>query len=98
MIDVKQKYWIKVISILKKHFNQEKVFIYGSRTQGKARAHSDLDIGVLGVEKISLNKLALADEDFAASDIPFRVEILDLQRCTASFRKKIEREGIAQIL
>jgi hypothetical protein len=50
------------------------------------------------VEKISLNKLALADEDFAASDIPFRVEILDLQRCTASFRKKIEREGIAQIL
>jgi hypothetical protein len=42
-----------------------------------------LDIAVLGKEKITLNRLAQAEEEFSSSEIPFRVDLVDLRRCGA---------------
>jgi predicted nucleotidyltransferase len=94
MIDVPRQYQEEILRILKKYFAHEKVVFYGSRVKGTSKLYSDLDVGVLGEEKIPLNRLSLAEEEFSESDIPFRVEIQDMNRCTESFRQRIEREGV----
>lgn len=94
MIDIPDQYRSIILTILKKYFSREKIYFFGSRAHGAARAHSDLDIAILGKEKTSLTCLALAEEEFSSSKLPFRVDIVDLCRCDASFREKVEREGV----
>jgi uncharacterized protein len=94
MIDIEKKYLDQITGILKKYFNEEKIYLYGSRIKGISRPCSDLDIAVLGSEKINLKTLSFIEDDFSESDIPFTVDITDALRVDESFRNKIINEGI----
>lgn len=79
-----------VLGILKKY--PYTFYAYGSRTQGKNRPTSDLDICF--IEPIPLNIQSHIEEDFEESDLPFRVEISDYNLMTEEFRNLIKRNLI----
>jgi predicted nucleotidyltransferase len=66
------------------------IYVFGSRANGTAKKHSDLDIILKGNEKIdqkTINSLILA---FSESNLPFRVDVLDWHASNQEFRKLIE--------
>lgn len=84
-----------VLSILKKYFANEKFFIFGSRASGKnLKPFSDLDIAIQSSNKISMTTLAKTLEEFAASDLPFKVDLIDLQSISEEFKKNIKMDMI----
>lgn len=64
-----------------------RVFIFGSRATGKSKKFSDYDIGILGEKPIPWKTLALIEEVFENSDLPFDVDIVDFSLVSQGFRK-----------
>lgn len=81
-------------SILATHLPDREVWIFGSRAKGTARRRSDLDLAIGGNEPLPLSIRASLFDEFDASDIPYRVDILDLTTITPQFRKAIEQDFI----
>jgi hypothetical protein len=77
-----------VLAILKKY--PYTFYAYGSRTQGKSRPTSDLDICFF--ESIPLCVQGHIEEDFEESDLPFCVEISDYNLMTEEFRALIKKD------
>lgn len=64
-----------------------RLFLFGSRSEGTNRQFSDYDLGVLGPKKVSARDLALMSADLDDSNIPYRVEVVDFQNVSESFRR-----------
>ena len=79
-----------VRSILQSRIPDRPVWAFGSRTKGKARRRSDLDLAVGGNEPLSLRTRSELAEDFDQSDLPYRVDVVDLATITPEFRSNIE--------
>lgn len=95
LIKIEDKYLKIVIQILKKSFPEARYFVFGSRATGKnLKPYSDLDIAVLEVSKINLSLLSQVQEDFSSSDLPFKVDLIDLRSISEDFRNKIESDFI----
>jgi amidophosphoribosyltransferase len=83
-----------VRSILDARIPDRPVWVFGSRATGKARRRSDLDLAMGGDEPLTLRQRALLNDDFDASDLPYRVDVVDLATITPEFRKLIEPQFI----
>jgi predicted nucleotidyltransferase len=84
-----------VREILRRHVPNHEVWAFGSRVKGKARPYSDLDITILGDERLPLSTRANLAEDFAESDLPFKVDIGDWATTSDRFRQIIRSEYVA---
>jgi len=93
-IDVAPDLWDIVHAILKKHVPQHTVWVFGSRATGKAKKYSDLDLAIISDKPLSLGLGADLKHDFAESDLPWRVDIVDWATTPAYFREIIEAEKI----
>jgi ribosomal protein S18 acetylase RimI-like enzyme/predicted nucleotidyltransferase len=71
--------------ILKKY--DYSFFAFGSRVHGKNKKFSDLDMFYL--EHIPNKDLLILEEDFEESDLPYKVDIIDFNKCDYDFRKII---------
>ena len=72
-----------------------KVFLYGSRVNGKARKWSDYDVGILGGKPVpTMVKFEMEDE-LENSDLPVVVEVVDFYNIDDKFKQlamqKVER-------
>ena len=54
-----------------------------------AKAHSDLDLVIVGESAIPLQRMQLLEEAFSESDLPFRVDVLDWHAISPEFREQI---------
>jgi predicted nucleotidyltransferase len=79
-----------VKSILHKHLNGIEVRAFGSRVRGTAKEWSDLDLAVVSERKLRPEIVGNLKDDFAESDLPFRVDVLDWHEISPDFRKLIE--------
>lgn len=91
MIDIAQQDLRLVKSILLKHLSHCEVRVFGSRVTGTATKYSDLDLVIVGKQKIDRSVLNRLQDEFEYSDLPFRVEVLDWHRISDNFRKIIEQ-------
>ena len=89
MIDLKPEHLDEVKRILYQYFPSSEVRLYGSRTKGKARKDSDIDLVLVDKEKIDWRKLEAAKDAFSLSNLPFKVDILDWQSISESFKNVI---------
>lgn len=64
---------------------------FGSRVDGNPKKYSDLDIVLVGSQKIDPRRLRKIKEAFAESDIPFRVDILDWNALSPQFQSAIAK-------
>jgi len=70
-------------------------FVFGSRVKGTHRQFSDLDLGYRAIpERI----IALIEGDFEESDLPIKVDFVNLDRCSPEFLKYIEKDLIPLVL
>lgn len=83
-----------VRAILRRHVPGFRVVAYGSRVQGRARPSSDLDLAIIAPQAIPLGTLGLLQDDFAESDLPFRVDVVDRGSLAPDFQTLIGQHGI----
>ncbi len=71
-------------------FKEEKVtvFLFGSRATNRASPFSDIDIGIISTNKDTDKLLALLRERIENSNIPYKVDVVNLQNTSEKFRKE----------
>jgi predicted nucleotidyltransferase len=89
MIDVTDEQMKIIRAILALWVPTAEVRVFGSRASGPARKHSDLDLAVAADQKIDFSTMNRLREAFEDSELPFRVDVLDWNAISDSFRKTI---------
>jgi predicted nucleotidyltransferase len=64
-------------------------FIFGSRAVGGAGPYSDLDLALAGDRPLSFDILGQIAEALSESDLPYKVDIVDLATTEPAFRERI---------
>lgn len=83
--------WLGIVrAVLDRHVPGRPVYAFGSRTRGRARRRSDLDLAVGGTEPLTISTITGIKEDFSESDLPIFVDVLDLNAVDAGFLQRIE--------
>jgi predicted nucleotidyltransferase len=91
MIEVTTEQLKIVIDILSRYVPKAEVRAFGSRYKGNAKKHSDLDLVLVGKNKIEFATLGKIKEAFEECTLPFRVDILDWHGISSEFKKIIEQ-------
>ncbi len=92
MIEAKKNEFELIAETIKKHIPYCEIRVFGSRIKGTARSYSDIDIAIVTDKKIEPMVMEKIREEFAESDLPFRVDVLDFNAISESFRKIIEAQ------
>jgi len=92
MIDVPDRHLKTIKRILAEYTGDCEVRAFGSRGNGTAKKHSDLDLAIVGKGKIGRRVKMLLREAFEESDLPFRVDVIDYNTVSDAFRAIIEEK------
>ena len=71
-----------------------KVYLYGSRARGTYRAGSDIDIALDAEHKISRFQVSELRDMLNASNIMYKIDVVDLHAIPEEMRSVILTEGI----
>ena len=93
-IDISPANWEIVREILSRQVRAQEVWAFGSRATWTAKKYSDIDLAVIGDEPLGLAVSAALADDFANSDLPFKVDVVDWATTSESFRKIIQRDKV----
>jgi len=74
-----------------------KAFVFGSRARGSARPYSDLDLALEWGRPLGLDIIAELAEALSESDLPYKVDIIDLAIVEPSFAHRIERDAVPML-
>jgi len=91
MINVSEIQLRVVLDIIKKYVPHCEVRAFGSRYKWTAKVYSDLDLSIVGEDKLDWIMLEDIKEAFQESDLSFRVDILDWNAISPEFKKVIEQ-------
>lgn len=69
------------------------VYLFGSRATGAFTVTSDFDVAVLAARDVS-HKLSLIREKLEQSNIPFKVDLVDLGLTSTEFSRQVQSEGM----
>jgi predicted nucleotidyltransferase len=75
-----------------------RVFVFGSRANGKARRSSDLDLAIDADRALTPDERAALSEAFESSDLPYKVDIADMHSIDEGFRALVEKERAPLLL
>lgn len=67
---------------------------FGSRVTWTAKPFSDLDIALEGTATLAPDLLIDLEEAFEASDLPWKVDLIDLNAVSSEFRAIVERQRV----
>lgn len=90
MINITESEREIILAILEKFVPDCEVRAFGSRVSGKVKAYSDLDLAIVGKGKLNNDLLFDMKELFQASELTFRIDLLDWHTVSPEFRKVIE--------
>jgi uncharacterized protein len=96
MLDLPTKHLNTLKQAIKasKELNGASFYIFGSRTTAQAKQYSDIDLGLVSEKSITLSaRMALAS-DIEDTDLPYKVDVVDLSKVDSTFRKIAEREMV----
>ncbi|MEN9902091.1 MAG: hypothetical protein RL651_755 [Pseudomonadota bacterium] len=83
-----------VTEILRRHVPDADVLVFGSRATGKAKKFSDLDLCIKAAKPLGLDLSSALAEDFAQSDLPWKVDVVDWATTSEAFRRIIEKDSV----
>lgn len=96
-IDITEEYLNIILNIFKKYLigTNSKIYAFGSRAKQTAKPYSDLDLAIdMSKSKLPIEleeKIKLELED---TNISYKVDIIDLNSITDSFRQNIASDLI----
>ena len=94
MIDLSDRDLSIVRRILAYRLPDTEVWASGSRVSGRAKPWSDLDLAIVTDAPLPMERRAELQEDFAESDMPFRVDIIDWSTVDARFQEVVRRSKV----
>ena len=66
-------------------FDQNKIFVFGSRVTGKGNERSDIDLGIEGTEEISWQAMTKIKEDIENLPILYKIDVVDFKKVSSDF-------------
>ena len=89
------KYMAQLKKMVLDFFKDEKVkiFLFGSRAQGKNSVTSDVDLGIWPKTNKDAKKITLLKEKIENSNIPYKVDIVNLKEISNDFKKEILKKA-----
>ncbi len=93
MIDLEPQYLNLVKSILNQWIPNLKVVAFGSRVNGKAKPFSDLDLAIYSNKNIPLDVMVHLRDSFSSSDLPIKVDLVEIIDLDKEFLKLIEKQS-----
>ena len=94
-IDISPEQLAIVQGILKDHLPKGTLaWAFGSRVTLTAKPFSDLDIALEGAAPLAPDVLIDLEEAFEASDLPWKVDVIDLTAVSPEFRAIVERQRV----
>lgn len=82
-----------VQKLLREHLPDCEVWAFGSRVHGRRlEKFSDLDLAVVSGAPVDVMRLQRLREAFSESDLPIRVDVVDLTQASPGFRAAVEAE------
>jgi uncharacterized protein len=97
MIDLAPEYRALIVDVFKQHAPAATLYAFGSRTQGLAKPHSDLDILLDSPEPIPMLQRACLRMALEDSDLPMRVDWHVLQEVPEYLQREARVENIISI-
>lgn len=82
----------EVRRILSEHIGKDGVLVFGSRVKGTDRHYSDLDLAVPG--PLEFSKLGRLQDAFEFSELPFRVDVVDMEAVSPKFKEVLLKDGV----
>ena len=82
----------EVQAILHRHLPQVQAWVFGSRATGRARPFSDLDILLTEPPNLTWNQRAQLRDAFEASELPFKVDLLEARQLKGEFAERVKAE------
>jgi predicted nucleotidyltransferase len=93
-ISITPQEWTIIAAIHQKYVPHTPVWAFGSRVTDDVKPFSDLDLAIISETPLSPDaRIGLAD-DFAESDLPFKVDIIEWATTSAAFRSIIQRRYV----
>ena len=86
-LDVRPDHLEIVRRILARHVPGLEVWAFGSRVDGRAGKHSDLDLCLHTAHPLSFATMGLMEEAFSDSDLPYKVDLVDWSAISPEFRE-----------
>lgn len=94
-IDISPEQLAIVQGILRDHLPKGTLaWAFGSRVTWTAKPFSDLDIALEGAAPLAPDVLIDLEEAFEASDLPWKVDVIDLNAVSPEFRAIVERRRV----
>lgn len=96
MLHIDQRHLAAVRAILDRLAPGLEVWAFGSRVHGRSlKPFSDLDLAIVSACPLDVHTLEALRDAFAESDLPFRVDVVDLATAGDRFRAVVEAEHVA---
>ena len=83
-----------VREIVRRHVPDAKVWIFGSRANGRSRPYSDLDLLISKPLRLSWEQRASLLDAFEASELPFRVDLVEADEVPQGMRERTAQECV----
>jgi predicted nucleotidyltransferase len=92
MIDLREDHLKMVRDILLAIVPDCEVRVYGSRVNGTASPYSDLDLAIIGKEKLHWEQLCKLTMTFRESLLPYHVDVFDWHAIPEEFKESINQQ------
>ena len=78
------------------HFHDDdiKIFLFGSRARNENIEYSDVDVGLLPSKKLDASKIVLLREKIENSNIPYKVDIVNVNEVSEDFKKEMLKDAV----
>ena len=94
-IDIRADHLRIVQDVLARHLpDGVRVWVFGSRATWATKDSSDLDLALEGDGEVSARNLAALESAFEDSDLPYAVDVVDVNRIGESFRQVVEQQRV----
>ncbi len=95
-MDLREDHAAIVRNVLCAHLPRgARAYVFGSRAHGGARQYSDLDLALEWDRPLGLDIIGQIAEALSESDLPFKVDIVDLSLVDPAFKARIAANWIA---
>lgn len=71
-----------------------KIVLFGSRAREDWTISSDIDIGIIPQSKFNRDKLTLLREALENTNIPYKIELVDLSLVSEAFKEEVFKRAI----
>ncbi len=95
--NLEDKYILELKKVVKDFLKTEdvKIFLFGSRARQDHNLFSDVDIGVFPGDKSAWRKIMFLKERIEESNIPYKVEFVNLKEVSDDFKNEVLKDAIS---